>query len=286
MRQTATSGDGDTGRASATGGRASRWGQPERLKAKAQTRPPKGGTPAAFTLIELLVVIGIISILAAMLLPVLSSSKKSAKRVQCLNNLHQMAVAAQIYLGDNGDYYPVAQYFDLVSGTMYSWDLTVSYDTNGNPVVVPGILWEGKGNAQIQQCPSYSGPANTPDNPYTGYNYNTSYIGHGQGEAIEQPAKNSDLMHPSKTAVFGDGQYSGGADKYMRAPYPNPGDAGFSGRWAGTQGFRHVKRTNVAYADSHATSVSTIYTNNADGADLVTPGTGFLSSDNSAYDLN
>ncbi len=240
---------------------------------------------SAFTLIELLVVIGIISILAAMLLPVLSSSKMAAKRVQCLNNLHQMGLAAQIYLGDNADSYPIAQYFDLNSGTVYSWDLTVGYDTNGNPKVVPGILWEGQGNAQVQQCPSLSFTP-TPDNPFTGYNYNTSYIGHGQGEAIEAPAKNSAVMHPSKTALFGDGQYSAGADKYMRAPWPNPGDASFSGRWAGTQGFRHVKRTNVAYADSHATSVATVYTNNADGADLVAPGTGFLSSDNSAYDLN
>jgi prepilin-type N-terminal cleavage/methylation domain-containing protein/prepilin-type processing-associated H-X9-DG protein len=254
----------NSGSASATGGRAARL--------------------PGFTLIELLVVIAIISILAAMLLPVLGSSKTAARRVQCLNNLNQMGLAAQIYLGDNANYYPIAQY-DSTNGTVYSWDLTVSNDASGKPSVVPGILWEGQGNAQVQQCPSYSVSANSPDNPYTGYNYNTSYIGHGQGEAIEQPAKDSDVMQPSKTVLFGDGQYVGGADKYMRAPYPNPGDD-FGGRWAGTQGFRHLKRTNVAYTDGHGTSLSTIYTNNADGADFVAPGTGFLSADNSAYDLN
>jgi len=72
----------------------------------------------------------------------------------------------------------------------------------------------------------------------------------------------------------------------MRAPFPNPGDASFTGRWAGTQGFRHQKRTNVSYADGHAASLSACYTNNADGAGHVAPGTGFLSPDNSAYDLN
>jgi prepilin-type processing-associated H-X9-DG protein len=196
-----------------------------------------------------------------------------------------MAVAAHVYTGDNADFYPIAQYYDMVTFTEYSWDLTAYYDASGNTVVVPGILWEGQGNVQIQQCPSFIGNADYADNPYTGYNYNTSYIGHGEGEAVEQPAKNADVKHPVKTALFGDGQYANGADKFMRAPFPNAGDVGFSGRWSGTQGFRHEKRSNVAFCDGHAESLVSCYTNNADGANNVASGTGFLSSDNSAYDL-
>ena len=58
---------------------------------------------SAFTLIELLVVIAVIAILAALLLPALAQAKAQAKRVQCLNNEHQLTVAWLLYSSDYND---------------------------------------------------------------------------------------------------------------------------------------------------------------------------------------
>ena len=60
-----------------------------------------------FTLIELLVVIAIVAILAALLFPVFSSAKSAAKKASCTSNLHQLGVAAFLYMADADDHYPL-----------------------------------------------------------------------------------------------------------------------------------------------------------------------------------
>ena len=60
----------------------------------------------AFTLIELLVVIAVIGIIAALLLPVISSAKSRAQRTTCLNNLKQINLGINLYADDNRDTLP------------------------------------------------------------------------------------------------------------------------------------------------------------------------------------
>jgi prepilin-type N-terminal cleavage/methylation domain-containing protein/prepilin-type processing-associated H-X9-DG protein len=241
----------------------------------------------AFTLIELIVVISVIALLMAILMPALVVARQQGKSVVCLNNLRQMAMAAQLYTETFDGYYPIAQYSQMTPGRnfFYCWDFTLISEP-GNQTIVPGLLWQKQMIEEIQQCPLFRGASNTLMDPYTGYNYNTSYIGHGQGESIPTPTKAVMVKRPYRCALFGDGQWADGANKFMRAPWPNPGDAAFSGRYAGTQGYRHLHKTNVAFCDGHSQSWKDCYKNTAP-ADVnnIAEGTGFLSADNSMYDL-
>ncbi len=267
----------------------------------------------AFTLIEVMVVVAIITLLLAILMPGLQRARESAYNAKCLSNLRQMATAAFNYTYSYDSRFPPYQYKHPTEDITYNWDFTYKNTRSDHPEVIPGLLWSDKTNEEIHQCPAFDGESNTDNDPYTGYNYNTSYVGFciyeqamdwstmppkklGRLNIKKNPVKMEQIKRPGRCALFGDGEVvldgKRGANKFMRAPSTSkpttPRDKGTigNGRSAGTQGYRHLERTNVAWADGHASSELDRFTETEnDTQHKIAPGTGFLSKDNNLYDL-
>lgn len=73
------------------------------------SRPPRrrgplrspGGGREGFTLIELLVVVAILGLLTALVLPALSSAKRSGRKAACISNQRQVGLAITLYAADH-----------------------------------------------------------------------------------------------------------------------------------------------------------------------------------------
>ena len=89
-----------------------------------------------FTLVELLVVIGIIAVLIAILLPVLSKARQAAITVSCLSNLRQCGTGLYQYSVDWAGNIPIIR--DAVPN--YFWPNYLSGATGGGMYCLPAIM--------------------------------------------------------------------------------------------------------------------------------------------------
>lgn len=116
---------------------------------------------AAFTLIEMLVVIAIISILAALLIPILSGAKGQAQSTYCKNNLRQQGLAMLLYIGDTG-FYP---YYLTREGVRWEVTLQPYYPSpNAQSNAHSQVVLQNGLPSQAYQCPAYVAMGTSPFN--------------------------------------------------------------------------------------------------------------------------
>lgn len=248
---------------------------------------------AAFTITELLVVIAVTSAVVGLLVPALSSVSAGGRLGRCQSNLRQMSIAAQSYAAAF-DAYPAAIRYESVNGVFQriAWDWVTTFS---NQLISPGPLWGFTDHpGEVQQCPDCNAPSTFGGDPFTGYNYNTSFIGAEAPfpltgwDAVRHGVPPHACARASQCAMFGDGGWKGGANKFMRGPKNSEG-LPLNVIYGGGQAFRHRSCTNIAFIDGHVSAAQTPYQGKlATPANLNQimdfPNNGFLSQNDWMYD--
>jgi prepilin-type N-terminal cleavage/methylation domain-containing protein len=217
------------------------------------------GTGPAFTLIELLVVIAIIAILAALLLPALTSAKQSALAVACRNSEKNLALAWMMYSQDSSDKIVRAHDTGIAN---FDW-VGPKRDAAGNVTgaagspddekrgFVDGMLWPYLKNPVVYHCPvdrrDYLKTGRLLNELKAYRSYSIACSMNGVPYAPDPILKYSQIRAPSSKYVFVEEDTDNGGVNWGGWLLPCP----FTDAWWDPIAVRHGRKNCLAFSDGH-----------------------------------
>ena len=209
---------------------------------------------SAFTLLELFVVIALLALLSALALPAVNRSKVSAQRIQCIHNLRQLGLAAQMYWDENNGNAFRYRGAATNGGDIY-WFGWLARGTEGARTFDPGTgaLFPCLGGRGLEICPALNyalrqfkfkafGAAG-------GYGYNL-----GLSAPMDQPPVNvGKIRRPAETAGFADAAQVNTFQAPASPEHPMLEEFYYvsTNRNEATAHFRHAQKAGVVFCDGH-----------------------------------
>jgi prepilin-type processing-associated H-X9-DG protein len=110
--------------------------------------------------VTLFAVMAILAVLGAMLLPALSAAKRKAQRINSVNNLKEIGLAARIFAGDNGDRLPAS--FDEMKNELGTDKITYDTETGQRYTYLGGSMSADnlKPDSVLAYSPVFNGHCN------------------------------------------------------------------------------------------------------------------------------
>lgn len=244
------------------------------------------GLRQGFTLIELLVVISIMSLLMAILMPVLGRAREGGRATVCLANVRRLAMAGLMYVDSEG-VFPPFRIASLSPGVIYvnqygaelpRWQWF--FDQGVGPVIDPKP-YEAQGTFGDRDtllmtnnyfmCPSFNDPEYDRRDIRNGaYGYNWQYLGNSRvtnGRYQNFPVAPAKIRRPAETVIIADSRGGGlphGPHSYTLDPPQLAREVGAERFGPGSDASithspasaRHNGRTNVSFVDGHARGMS------------------------------